>query len=167
MVACYFAIMGWICFGRRFNCTCLGYSSIKGSFIVTRNIFVFGSNLAGRHGKGAALEAKERHGAMYGQGEGLQGNSYAIPTKDRKLKSLPLDEISKHVRTFLYFATDHPELNFMVTPIGCGLAGHSRYDIAPMFMQYPAKWYFNDTYEPGNVKLPEEFKTVLKRHSLC
>lgn len=100
-------------------------------------IFVFGSNLAGRHGKGAAVTARLYHGAQYGQGVGRQGNSYAIPTKDVYLKSLPLDKIEFYVRLFLCYANDHPELSFFVTRIGCGLAGYKDKDIAPMFKNAP------------------------------
>jgi len=96
-------------------------------------IFVFGSNLAGRHGKGAALHARKHHGAIYGQGEGLQGRSYAIPTKDANLRSLPLDAITEHVATFLEFALSHPEMGFLITPVGCGLAGYCQDQIFPMF----------------------------------
>jgi hypothetical protein len=100
---------------------------------MNKNIFVFGSNLAGRHGKGAALFAKIYHGAIYGQGVGIQGNSYAIPTKDKNLKSLKLYEIDIYVENFLKYAIDHSELIFQLTPIGCGLAGNKVEDIAPMF----------------------------------
>ena len=96
-------------------------------------IFVFGSNLAGRHGKGAALEAMLRHGAIYGKGIGLYGNSYAIPTKDENIVTLSLHRISKYVDTFISFAKLNPELKFEVTRIGCGLAGYEDKDIAPMF----------------------------------
>ena len=88
-------------------------------------IFVFGSNLAGRHGKGAALYAVKHHGAIYGQGVGLQGNSYAIPTKDADLAPLPLDTIDRHIVDFVFFARVNPNMIFALTPIGTGLAGHS------------------------------------------
>ena len=101
------------------------------------NVFVFGSNLAGRHGAGAALCARREHGAVYGQGTGLQGRSYAIPTKDHFLKTLPLDIIYGHVLKFLQFAGDHPELTFQVTRIGCGLAGYTDAQISPMFIGAP------------------------------
>lgn len=110
-------------------------------------IFVFGSNLAGRHGKGAALYARLERGAIYGQGEGLQGQSYAIPTKGRGLRPLPLQEIEQHVSRFLAFAEAHPELTFEVTPIGCGLAGYEPEQIAPMFALIT-----------NNVRLPPEFQ---------
>jgi hypothetical protein len=101
------------------------------------NIFVFGSNEAGRHGKGAALEARRNHGAIYGQGEGLQGRSYAIPTKDARLRTLPLDGISVYVARFKAFAASRPDLHFKVTPVGCGLAGYGPADIAPLFADAP------------------------------
>lgn len=115
-------------------------------------IFVFGSNLAGRHGAGAALFAKNNYGAVYGQGEGLQGCSYGIPTKDLKIKTLPLEDVKKHVDKFIEFATLHPELTFQLTPIGCGLAGYKPEQIAPMFEKVPE-----------NVILPLEFILCLKR----
>ena len=98
-----------------------------------KQIFVFGSNLAGRHGKGAALTAKQEHGAKYGQGYGLQGCSYGIPTKGLDLQILSLKEINMYVSSFLEFARKHPEMQFNVTRIGCGLAGYKDEQIAPMF----------------------------------
>lgn len=109
-------------------------------------IFVFGSNLAGRHGKGAALYARKHHGAVYGRGFGLQGNSFAIPTKDAHLKRLPLGTIAMFVGGFLSFARAEPGKQFFVTAIGCGLAGYKPKDIAPMFRR-----------SPSNVRLPKEF----------
>jgi hypothetical protein len=102
-----------------------------------QEIFVFGSNLAGRHGAGAARHAVEHHGARYGVGEGLQGNSYAIPTKDRNLRPLPLPAIAEAVCRFLAFADEHRELRFYMTKVGCGLAGYRSEDIAPMFRLVP------------------------------
>ena len=102
------------------------------------SVFVFGSNLAGRHGKGAALEAAQKHGAKRGQGSGLQGNSYAIPTKDAKLRSLPLPTIHWHVNQFLEVARMRCDLTFNVTRIGCGLAGYKDHQIAPMFKGAPS-----------------------------
>lgn len=100
-------------------------------------IFVFGSNLRGAHGKGAALDAKELWGAEYGVGEGLTGRAYAIPTKDDKLKTRHLIEIGKSVKKFKEFAKSHPEMEFFVTRVGCGLAGYSDNDIGPMFGDAP------------------------------
>ena len=111
------------------------------------SIFVFGSNLAGIHGAGAARFAVVNHGARYRQGIGLQGNSYAIPTKDHHINTLPLDEIQKHVDVFIQFAKEHSLLEFQVTRIGCGLAGYTDSDIAPMFKGAPA-----------NCQLPEGWR---------
>ncbi len=118
-----------------------------------KEIFVFGSNLAGRHGKGAALYARQHHGAIYGKGIGLQGNSYAIPTKDYSIKTLPLATIEKHVEDFIAFACKNNNLKFIVTPIGCGLAGYKYEQIAPMFFECIGL---------SNVVLPEEFLKVYK-----
>jgi len=118
-------------------------------------IFVFGSNLAGRHGAGAALWARENRGARYGIGVGHQGDSYAIPTKDERLKTLPLHRIGPYVTGFLVYAEKHPELRFELTPIGCGLAGYRPWQIAPMFAGAPA-----------NVVLPKEFASVLSPQPL-
>lgn len=109
-------------------------------------IFVFGSNLAGRHGKGAALDARNEHGAIYGNGWGRQGNSFAIPTKDYNLKALPLEAIRIHVRGFLQYAKKNKQLRFEVTRIGCGYAGYRDEQIAPLFKgapdncELPAGW---------------------------
>lgn len=108
------------------------------------NIFVFGSNLAGIHGKGSALEALKYHGAKRGIGFGFCGNSYAIPTKDRNLKSLPLETIQCFVKIFIVFAKNHPEMTFNVVKIGCGLAGYKEEQIKPFFQN-----------SPKNVNLPE------------
>lgn len=118
------------------------------------DIFVFGSNLAGRHGKGAALYARQKKGAKYGQGVGLQGMSYAIPTKDETLAVLPLPKIKEYIDDFLFFAKHHSCFNFQVTAIGCGLAGYSPEQIAPMFKG-----------APDNCELPEEFIKVLEKGS--
>jgi hypothetical protein len=99
-------------------------------------VFVFGSNKAGIHGKGAALTARQRFGAIMGAGKGLQGRSYAIPTKDFNIKKIGLDEIRKYVTEFLSFAKEHKETEFLVTEIGCGLAGNEPDDIALMFKDH-------------------------------
>ena len=113
-----------------------------------RQIFVFGSNLAGRHGAGSALAARLYHGAVYGQGVGFQGESYAIPTKDALLNTLSLTDIENYVNEFLWFAGRHLEMDFNVVAIGCGLAGYAPEQIAPFF-----------DFLPGNVNLPPEFKS--------
>lgn len=91
-------------------------------------VFVFGSNLAGHHGGGAARIALERFGAKYGQGVGLQGQSYAIPTMQGGVET-----IRPYVDEFISFAQSHPELTFFVTRVGCGIAGFSDSEIAPLF----------------------------------
>lgn len=113
-------------------------------------VFVFGSNLAGRHGKGAALWARRHRGAIYGQGVGRQGDAYGIPTKDHRLQVLPLQEIAPYVAEFLDYARQRPDTAFELTPVGCGLAGYRPEQIAPMFADAPA-----------NVRLPEAFSTIL------
>jgi hypothetical protein len=100
-------------------------------------IFVFGSNLAGAHGAGAALEAAKHFGAQYGVGVGRTGRAYAIPTKDVQIKTMQLVEIQAYVHDFLEYAKSEPDLNFFVTAIGCGLAGYEPSHIAPMFADAP------------------------------
>lgn len=115
-------------------------------------IFVFGSNLAGRHGKGAALCARNKHGAEYGVGVGRTGNAYAIPTKDERIRTLPLESIAVYVKQFLDYAKAHPELEFQVTKIGCGLAGYQERDIAPMFKDAPLNCQLPDGWRDIHVK---------------
>lgn len=115
-------------------------------------IFVFGSNTAGIHGAGAARDAKRHFEAKHGVGEGPTGRCYAIPTKDHRLSPRTLEEIKSSVDAFIAYSRRHPRLRFIVTPIGCGLAGFRPADIAPMFSEVPE-----------NVFLPEEFKSVLSR----
>lgn len=117
---------------------------------MTTDIFVFGSNLAGRHGAGSALEAIKKHGALRGQGWGIQGRSYAIPTKGWSMTTLPLHAIEHHVLEFIQFAKDHPEFKFNIVAIGCGLAGYTAKEIAPMFRDVP-----------DNCLLPNEFLKAL------
>ena len=92
-------------------------------------IFVFGSNLAGRHGKGAALFAAQHCGAERGIGVGRTGQAYAIPTKDKNLRPLSLETVSGYIYDFAVYARAHPELTFLLTPVGTGLAGFSKRDI--------------------------------------
>lgn len=119
---------------------------------MTDPVFVFGSNLAGRHGAGAAKWALENRGAIYGQGVGRQGNSYGIPTKDENIETLPLNVIQHYVELFLHYADllENRNTQFQLTPIGCGLAGLTPEQIAPMFSS-----------APKNVQLPVEFIEVL------
>lgn len=116
-------------------------------------IFVFGSNRAGRHGAGAALLARRKFGAILGQGEGLMGQSYGIPTKDANMRVLGLRAIHYNVARFIRFAIASPDHLFLVTQIGCGLAGYSPKDIAPLFG--------GASLIPLNVLLPQSFWKVL------
>lgn len=97
------------------------------------DVFVFGSDLAGRHREGDALMALRRHGAVYGRGVGLQGRSYAIPVRDEQDRLLPVAMIARYVQAFLRFAAIHPAMIFHVSRVGCGRAAHRDEEIAPLF----------------------------------
>jgi len=125
------------------------YHTCYNNLLSHNTIFVFGSNLAGRHGKGAANEALLNYGAVYGRGIGLQGRSYAIPTKDKYLNVLSLDVIKKYVEDFIE-ETRKLERFYYVTPIGTGLAGYKDNEIAPMFNGVRNCW------------LPDTWKEYLK-----
>ena len=117
------------------------------------HIFVFGSNLSGRHGKGAAKTALG-WGAKWGQAAGLQGRTYGIPTKDASIRrTLTVTEIEPFVDEFIEFAKNNPNLIFLVTEIGCGLAGHKQKDIAPLFV---------NAVDVENIYLPSKFWHKLK-----
>lgn len=119
-----------------------------------QEIFVFGSNLAGRHGKGAALHARKHYGAVYGAGKGPTGRAYAIPTKDETLCTLPLISIRKSVLEFLDYARAHMCDTFMVTRIGCGLAGYTDEQIAPFFEGAPCNCILPEGWRPMPTKMP-------------
>lgn len=110
-------------------------------------IFVFGSNLEGMHGGGAARIAYNNFGAVWGQGVGLQGQSYGIPTMHGGV-----DVIKPYVDEFINFAKSHPELKFLVTRIGCGIAGFTDEEMAPLF---------KDAIEIENIYLPKSFYDIL------
>lgn len=112
------------------------------------NVFVFGSNLAGRHGKGAALYAMKHYGAEYGKGFGRQGNSFGIPTKDANLQPLTLEFIAHYIELFINYAQKNPEDTFMLTPIGTGLAGYTREQIYSLLKQFDV---------PSNVLFTKEW----------
>lgn len=111
-------------------------------------VFVFGSNLAGMHGGGAARVARKFFGAVMGQGGGLQGQSYAIPTMQGGVET-----IGPYVDEFVAFAAAHPEMKFYVTRIGCGIAGFTAEEIAPLF---------KDALGKPNIVLPRDFVEVLE-----
>lgn len=113
-------------------------------------IFVFGSNLAGQHMGGAARVAFERFGAVWGQGVGLQGQSYAIPTMQGGVET-----IKPYVDEFIALAREWDQTTFLVTRIGCGIAGFTDEQIAPLFAE---------ALELYNVRLPESFVKILTRH---
>lgn len=115
-------------------------------------VFVFGSNEAGIHGAGAAKLAEEKFGAIRGMGYGLQGKSFGIPTKDTFIRTLPLDKIEFYVYSFLTEAMEYPDTEFLVTKIGCGLAGYSEDEIANLF---------KGKFIPENVTLPESFFNII------
>ena len=110
-------------------------------------IFVFGSNLDGHHYGGAARIAEEKFGAIFGQGVGLQGQSYAIPTMHGGV-----DVIKPYVDEFIEFAKQHPELTFLVTRIGCGIAGFKDSEIAPLF---------KGALGMANIALPQSFMDII------
>ena len=125
------------------------YTPERISSLKENEIFVFGSNLAGMHGGGAARIACERFGAVWGQGMGLQGQSYAIPTMQGGVET-----IKPYVDEFIAFAAAHPELRFLVTRIGCGIAGFTATEIAPLFA---------GAVGMGQVMLPEDFVKVIEK----
>ena len=126
-------------------------SSNRITHLAPNEIFVFGSNLQGMHGGGAARMAYEHFGAVWGQGVGLYGQSYAIPTMQGGVET-----IKPYVDDFIEFAKRHSELEFLVTEIGCGIAGFTPRDIAPLFF----KVIENDM---KNVYLPESFYLAYER----
>lgn len=140
------------------------YYTLGDRYFIPRGcVFVFGSNLAGRHGAGAAKTAKERFGAKYGIGEGyftdpmpdgsFWTKSYALPTKDKNIRRLSLDEIAENIHRFISrtdMATlDFPDqqLYYYLTPVATGLAGYKHKDIAPLFKDACNCW-FPDVWRP-------------------
>lgn len=125
------------------------YNYFSGEFssLYPDEIFVFGSNEAGIHGSGAAKVAREKFGAVYGKGVGITGDCYAIPTKDENIQTLPLAKIRMYVEDFKDHAHRVPGTIFLVTKIGCGLAGYKNEDIAPMFRGSPKNCWFDLEWE--------------------
>ena len=117
----------------------------------SNEIFVFGSNLAGAHGGGAALLAYRKFGAIWGQGIGLQGQSYGIPTMQGGVET-----IRPYVHEFYDFAVRHREYKFLVTRIGCGIAGFTPKEIAPLF---------TSAIELNNVVLPKDFVEIIQERN--
>lgn len=119
---------------------------------IVANIFVFGSNLAGRHSDGDALMALREYGAIYGRAVGLQGHSYAIPVRDEQDKILPTPVISRYIQAFIQFASIHRELEFQVTRVGCGKDAYRDDQIAPLF-----------SHAPPNCHLPKKWQSKPKK----
>lgn len=117
-------------------------------------IFVFGSNKRGKHGAGAAYVAAKCFGAQHGVGVGRTGSCYAIATKDENFRQMPLHLIKAQFRELLVYATTHQDLRFLVTPVGCGLAGYTAEDIAPLFFEF--KW-------PPNVIYPKAWAVIARQ----
>ena len=115
-------------------------------------VFVFGSNLQGMHAGGAARIACEKFGAVWGQGVGMQGQSYAIPTMQGGVET-----IEPYVEEFMDYAFRHRELTFLVTRIGCGIAGFTAQQIAPLFLK---------VIDLENVILPKDFVEIMHQHPL-
>lgn len=116
--------------------------------LADNEIFVFGSNLSGSHGGGAALLAFRQFGAVWGQGVGLQGKSYGIPTMHGGV-----DAIQPYVDEFIAFAQSRPDLTFFVTQIGCGIAGFAVSEIAPLFTK---------ALDVENILLPRQFVEAIQ-----
>jgi len=117
------------------------------------DIFVFGSNRLGKHGGGAARVALKTHGAQWGVGEGRTGNAYALPTKADFDRTLTIDEIRVHADRFISYASEHPDDTFLLTQVGCGLAGLDKNDISPLFVGVPE-----------NVKIPSAWHHLIFGH---
>lgn len=115
-------------------------------------VFVFGSNTKGYHGGGAAYFAHKNFGAEWGIAEGVSGKTYAIPTCDTRIKKIDIEELSLSIDRFVGYACGNPEYIFLVTPIGCGIAGFTPDEIAPLFLL--AK-------HVENIHLPESFWEIL------
>lgn len=130
------------------------YTSENIISLSNNEIFVFGSNESGIHGGGAALFAKNKFGAIQGKGFGLHGQSFAIPTKDINIWTLPINEIKMYVNAFKGVVLSRPDLHFIVTKIGCGLAGYTEKDIAPLFSSF---------LNIENISLPIEFVEIINK----
>lgn len=124
----------------------------KITVLQSNEVFVFGANERGIHRAGAALQAYKYFGAIMNQGFGLQGSSFGIPTKDKYIKTLPLNKIKVYVQMAEAMFIAYPMLNFLVTKIGCGLADYTPTDIAPLFTV---------SYQLPNVYMPKEFIEII------
>lgn len=119
--------------------------------LTENQIFVFGSNMNGNHAGGAARLAVEKFGAVMGQAEGIQGQSYAIPTLDKDMQKVTEEELITYLGNFREFAEEHPEKEFLLTAIGTGIAGFDTNYMAYMILRANL---------PDNVTLPKEFTKI-------
>jgi len=131
------------------SCMLCGITPKRITELKENEIFVFGSNLSGQHGGGAARTALLKFGAVWGQGVGMQGKSYAIPTMQGGVET-----IKPYVDEFITFARGNPDKHFLVTRIGCGIAGFKDSEIAPLF---------RDCLQMKNVSLPMSFITAITK----
>jgi hypothetical protein len=115
-------------------------------------IFVFGSNLSGWHGAGAAKAARDHYGALVGVGVGFTGRSYAIPTKNYLVETMRLDQIAPFIQQFVHVTNSQQQLDFFITRVGCGLAGYKDDQIAPLFANC----------NPENCSMPEPWRVYLE-----
>lgn len=144
--------------GQRLGCFCAPdpcHGSVLGEIasglwddrIPAEPIFVFGSNLAGRHGAGAALGAKREYGAAYGVGRGITGHSYALPTKNGPYEALPLSRVMEEIGGFVEFAKQTPATQYRMTRVGCGLSGLPENPIRDRLLDAPANVLLPGTWE--------------------
>lgn len=112
---------------------------------MTQRIFVFGSNLSGIHGAGAAKHAFDKLGAEWGVGEGMTGKCYALPTKGKKIQFIPLSEVREAIDRFMLHARFSDE-EYQVTQVGCGLGGFTSEQIAPFFRDAPENCFFDEAW---------------------
>ena len=125
------------------------------SSLEENQIFVFGSNLRGIHGAGAAKLACKAFGANYKTGKGMTGQCYAFPTKDENIQTRPLNKIGESFRELVKCVLDNPHLDFLLTKVGCGLAGYTTDDIAREF--WHGMEYNGQKKIPINLWVPREF----------
>ena len=136
----------------------------------SNTIFVFGSNMAGQHGAGAAKTALEHFGALNGVGRGWSGQSYAIPTMNEHLQQMPLSQIQHYVEDFKIYTKNHPKMTYFITSIGCGIAGYKVEEIAPMFKGISHNVIFPQSFRPfvekTLPKLGQKFLQILFRNAV-
>ncbi len=111
-------------------------------------VFVFGSNLAGQHGSGAARVASQHFGAVEGVGRGWAGQSFAIPTLNEHIQQMPLSQIQHYVEDFKIYTKNHPKMKYFITALGCGIAGYKVSEIAPLLKGFITTLSFRNLLNP-------------------